>query len=135
MSRFAISLRVLLGLVLILNGIGNAVASVRMTHAGAVEMTAPAGAGMDCHGHDEGQADANPANGASAALTADEPSDPDPNCCESGACQCACVHHVQAAMSLPGPIDAVATQARAALPPKGGHSAPALPHLIRPPIG
>ncbi len=135
MSRFTIGFRVLLGLVLILNGIGNAVASVLMTHSGAVETAASAEAVMDCHGDHEGQAvEANPVAGVSQGLT-DDPSDPNPSCCESGACQCACMHLSQAAVSLSRAIEIVISHAGAVLPPKAGHAAPALPHLIRPPIG
>ena len=129
MSRFTIGFRVLLGLVLILNGIGNAVASVRMMHAGAVETAASAEAGMDCHGHDKGQA------AEASRVAGDDPSDPNPSCCESGACQCACMHLAQAAVSLSRATEIVISHAGAVIPPKAGHSAPALPHLIRPPIG
>ena len=136
MSGSAILLRVLLSVVLTLNGMGSAVASVQMAHAGkmAVEMPVSDAAEMPCHGHDDAQAEATQPDVVST-LAEEDPSQAEPDCCESGACRCACIHQAQAVVAVLLPIEAVIIHARAVLPPKAGHSAPALPHLIRPPIG
>ncbi len=128
-------LRVLLSVVLILNGIGSAVASVQMAHAGMMAMEIPvsSAAEMPCHGHDDVQAEATQAD-VIPALAYEEPSLSDPSCCESGACRCACIHQAQAAVAVLLPIEAVIIHTRAVLAPNAGHSAPTLSHLIRPPI-
>ena len=135
MSCSAILLRVMLIVVLMLNGIGSAVASVQMAHAGRVAVAMPVAdaAEMPCHGHHDAQAEATQPD-VVPALAEDDPSLPDPDCCESGACRCACMHQAQAAVAVLLPIEAVIIHDRAVLAPKAGHSAPALPHLIRPPI-
>jgi hypothetical protein len=127
--------------VLVLNGAGSAVASVRMLQqhhaplavaAGATSDEAPA---MPCHDatapapvpvHDAGDerhAAAGEAHGASS------------DCCASSTCTCGCLHHV-AAMSA-GVMPGYRVLPRAANPASMalGHPEPALPHPIRPPIG
>jgi hypothetical protein len=56
------------------------------------------------------------------------------DCCQSDACQCACVHLSQAL--LPGPAAGLDGVMGAAIIRQAGalHATPALPHLIRPPI-
>lgn len=134
MSGSAILLRVMLSVVLILNGIGSAVASVQMARAGnmTTEMPVSDAAEVPCHGDHDALADAAQPDVISEL---EEPSQSDPNCCESGACRCACMHQAQAAMAVSLPIEAVIIHARSVLPTAAGHTAPALPHLIRPPIG
>lgn len=136
MSASALLLRVMLSVFLILNGIGSAVASVQMTHAGDMAMAVPVSdeAGMPCHGNHDTPAQATQADGITV-LAAGQPSPPGPDCCDSGTCRCACMQQAQAAVAVRLPIDAVILHARAVLPPAAGHSTPALPHLIRPPIG
>lgn len=136
MSGSAILLRVMLSVVLILNGIGSAVASVQTAHAGNVTMAmpVPGDAGMPCDGDHHAQAEPAQADGVTVLATG-QPSQPGPDCCDSGACRCACMHQAQVAVAVLLPIDAVIIHARAVLPPAAGHSTPALPHLIRPPIG
>jgi hypothetical protein len=45
------------------------------------------------------------------------------------------MHQAQAALAGLLPLEAVIVHARAVLPSSAGHSAPALRHLTRPPIG
>jgi hypothetical protein len=57
-----------------------------------------------------------------------------PDCCKSGTCRCACLHGVAAIPMLPFNA-AFIEHAYSMRPMVLGHAAPALPHLIRPPIG
>lgn len=139
----SILLRLLLCVTLILNGISGATAAVRMAagHAEHAEqpMAAVPDAGMAaqamaCHGNDAATtAMADMAHSVDPVQAPATPAEPE-QCCDSSACQCACVH--QSAATI------VASFLVAPLPPAVGtagtldvsHRAPALPHLIRPPI-
>ncbi|MGH8076317.1 MAG: CopL family metal-binding regulatory protein [Lysobacter sp.] len=122
---------------LALSGISGASAAGRMVTAHAEHAVTglqdhPVGAGDQamppCHGN---AADAMPA----APVEQSAPLEDLEQCCDSSACQCAWVHHYAATI--------VAGFFTAALLPETGitraldvsHRAPALPHLIRPPIG
>lgn len=140
MFRPTVLLRLLLSLALILNGIGGAVASTGMQmehmgwmhgamHADAAEQSAQ----PPCHEHaGVTSSDKGTDSGATANTPAKTKQSPD--CCKSGTCRCLCVHQSQVAITalLPAPVIEHAGVMR---PLKPGHAAPALPHLIRPPIG
>ncbi len=142
-------LRVLLCLSLVFNGAGysfasghlEAAAHTAMEHAA---MTIEEGsthrmaqAQPPCHDED-GTAATQPASLAPAATLAANTQDPDHSgvdCCQSGSCRCVCVH-ASVALMLPPAGGALAPMHDAAMQTLvTGAPAPALPHLIRPPIG
>ncbi|WP_161786123.1 MULTISPECIES: CopL family metal-binding regulatory protein [Lysobacter] len=140
MSVSAIALRLLLSLVLILNGIGTANASIRMLGAMAMpaassSVTAAAKNGAaPCLEHH-----AVPPGKSGAASDASGPApdgcaDPAPDCCESSACGCACMQ--SCAFAVPAVAQPMVVIARdpSIRAMSLGHPAPTLPHLIRPPI-
>jgi hypothetical protein len=144
MSLWSILLRVLLSLFLILNGVATAAAATHM-QAGDVDLQAvvamPAKASqvvaeeMPCHQHH--QAQSTPAQDEPSAAIAPAPAKakhPSPDCCKSGACSCTCMQGAQAA--LPGLTFAapVLDHSRCVRRLTMAHAAPALSHLIRPPI-
>jgi hypothetical protein len=124
-------LRAILSLALVLNGTTSAIAAAHMAapHAEVAIKAeqAPKMAMADCPDH-------HPAAGHHGQASEDAaPATPD--CCKSSTCQCACVH-------CPCPPLTTTAAAFVALNPEAavrelalGHPAPALPHLIRPPIG
>lgn len=130
-------IRVLLSVALILNGATQAMVSVQMTHGAASIASMPekkASSEMPCHQHEQ----------AAASLTADPSAAPDsppktkhpaPDCCKFGACRCACLHSAPAAVPMMIYTPALVDHSQSVLPIALGHVAPALPHLIRPPIG
>lgn len=141
----AILLRVLLSISLILNGSGYAMAAthMQMGHGGAAasvaEPEAPdsvSAAEAPCQQHHSGAsgpvAQLSDTTSDTAAVKSEHPS---PDCCKSGACRCACVHQAQVAIPADSLDGAVIEHAGVMHPLKPGHAAPALPHLIRPPIG
>jgi len=147
MSPFAILLRVVLCIGLILNGSGYAVAATQMQieHATKVSEGMRAGAlpGGDvaavlpCH-EDPGKAAIGPDGfTADPETTGNDPAQPEhpiPDCCKSSNCAGACLHAFAAMPGLcAGSI--VTNHASSVRPMRTGHPAPALPHLIRPPIG
>ena len=145
MSTRFILLRVLLSLILVMNGATSAVAAthMQMTHLAvqtkkeaAANMPQTATADMPCHHHDQ----ASTAVAVNDASIASDPAPtkskhPAPDCCKSGTCICVCTHFAQTtlpALNLPAPaLDGNRSVRRLTL----AHAAPALPHLIRPPIG
>ncbi len=118
-------LRVLLCLGLLVNGSAQAISlthSVLASHQARVA-TPP------CHGA-EGIRSAG--SQAHEHLAAPTPKKPD--CCKSGACECACSHGVVATMpTLHAQARKVRHAALAGLP-VARYASPALPRLIRPPI-
>lgn len=138
-------LRVLLVLALIANGTGSVLAATRMqvesfgARAAAADVAqfdaSTAAAPCDEHaGIDAMVMDAS----ATTPHTPDDTQDSDAgsdDCCASGFCLCACVQHAVAGMAnlhvLEPGIDRDTTAQVLSI----GHAAPALPHLIRPPIG
>jgi hypothetical protein len=133
----------LLSLVLVLNGATSAAAAThtQMNHDAAQTAIATAASqasveDMPCHhhalasttgAHDDPPIATDPAPGKSK--------NPAPDCCKSGTCRCACTHLAQAtlpALNIAAPVlDGTRSVRRLIL----AHAAPALPHLIRPPIG
>ena len=142
MSTRAILLRLLLCIALVFNGAASAMASVQMMqmHAdgqGTASVTVPTMAdakpAMPCH-HD-GQASYSQDAAAAATPSKDQQPHQTPDCCKSSTCTCACVH--QAAAMVPMLVFQGATllHVGSVRSMTLGHPAPALPHLIRPPIG
>lgn len=147
MSPWSALLRVVLILVLVLNGAGTAAASVTMMRA-----TMPADASMatsaalktsamqeiPCHDMAGMTAKAaSPDTAAQAPVHAkpgkDKPMAPD--CCRGGTCQCACMQAAHAALPTMPALALVSPHSDVPHPMRTGHADPALPHLIRPPIG
>jgi len=139
MTPSAALLRVLLSLVLILNGIGGAFAGAQMqmqmqhAHPGQptvfTEATADVHAGMpEC---DEGKKQTKP---ASIAVNPASPDEAVPACCENMVCDCACAQHGSAMVAVSRIALPMLGHASVLHPLTVGHAAPALPSLIRPPI-
>lgn len=143
MSFPAFLLRIALISILVLNGVTSAFASVHMHMSESIPAQArlataetDASKTSHCAGHgDHMAATEQQTDAASAATTSNNGDDPPvPDCCKKR-CDCACVH--ACATAVP-----VATQTAFAIPHDLstrfmalGHPSPALPHLIRPPIG
>ena len=130
-----IVLRLLLCLMVVLNGTGYAVAATQMhlAHVANAVATQEADAVPPCH---EAAASKNAATSAySHAADPARQADPGvPSCCQSSLCNCDCLQHATAAMAviaLPAgaPIGAGIAQPRVV-----DRLAPALPNLLRPPI-
>jgi hypothetical protein len=145
MSSSSVLLRILLSLSLVFNGSGYAFASGHLAmmagHASA-DTQAVAASGMPQAPCDEGGAvAAHEAAGDSAGAilsvsgNAHPPGHSSPECCESGSCRCACVHGTVAAMPILADAILVPMDDAAVRRLVSAHAAPALPHLIRPPIG
>lgn len=148
MPVFAILLRVLLCLGLLLNGAGYAVAAtqMQMQHLAAVsEARQAAAAAVDqdasvqpCHEvSDAVQAAADPPAPPIAGAGEDHPQPelPTPGCCQSTGCASMCAPQAAAAMPDLSAGHRIVNHASGVRPLRAGHPEPALPHLIRPPIG
>lgn len=139
MTPVTAMLRLLLGLVLILNGIGTAYSGARMQlqHTPSEESAVFAVHAADTHAAKpqchEGMEGMPPAVDAVDPRAASDNSDP--ACCDSGACDCVCTQHGSAVVlvSAMGPADF--KHVSALHPLAAGHAAPAPPSPIRPPIG
>lgn len=142
MSASTVLLRVLLSLILVLNGIWTAHASVRLL----VETTIPSGkhaigaagdaAASHCAGHGSAMAaNTHDAGHPDASATAPEPCDPAaPDCCQSSACQCASPQVYASLIPDVSQAPLLAAHDRVTAALALAYPAPALPHLIRPPI-
>lgn len=147
MSFPAFLLRIALISVLVLNGVTSAFASVHMhlpesmpaRTASVAQSTEPSTAApkaSHCAGHGEHMAATEQKIDVPVAATSSNNGDdpPVPDCCKKR-CDCACVHACATAVPI-------AAQTSFAIPHDLstrfmalGHPSPALPHLIRPPIG
>lgn len=142
MSVRAILLRVLLSVALVLNGATGAAAAVhmQMPHEDGqilaplvVEPPGLSSADMPCH-----QQATETSGEAPLAAVDPAPSEPKhstPDCCKSSSCNCVCMH---AAQAPPAPMfiqTSLVDHSLSVGPLLPGHPSPALPHLIRPPIG
>jgi hypothetical protein len=133
MPKRALLLRLLLSLALVLNGTVPAMAAVRMQLAAGAEATSAPHAQAPCHDGGAMAASSGMDHGAATPPTEKSPQKA-PDCCKGG-CTCACMQPAQA------PPPAGMLPMTAAAPTPGvrrlvlGHANPALPHLIRPPIG
>jgi hypothetical protein len=120
----SILLRVLLSIALVFNGAATAFASAGMD--GMAEAAAAAEADVPpCHDLEQSSAPSTPEQGGHAGS----------DCCESGMCRCACLHHVPVALVALTFVAPVLVHPDSVRPMSVGHATPALPHLIRPPIG
>lgn len=143
MPLFSILPRVFLILVLILNGAGNTYASVGMAlgaghhQASSTDTDEEQVAMLPCSDHQAamlvGSETAAGENAAPALPPDDQHGSPD--CCDPLHCKCPCVH---ACTALPVVASKMLTDfghdaSVRRLQPE--HPSPALPHLIRPPIG
>ncbi|MBO9662180.1 CopL family metal-binding regulatory protein [Dokdonella sp.] len=138
MSASAALLRLLLSLVLVLNGIGSVAASARM--AGAMDgahhaaVSKPAAA-KHCAQSAMAEATADPHAGHDSHATAPPCSDhAKPDCCDSSACGCACAQSGSTALFAVAQLSPVFLHGHLAPPPSAGHVAPALAFPTRPPI-
>ena len=142
MSTRAILLRLLLCVALVFNGAASAMASVQLMQMHAdgqgtasipVPTMADAEPAMPCHHN--GQASHSQDAADAAMPSKDKQPHQAPDCCKSSTCTCACVH--QAAAMVPMLVFQGATllHVGSVRSMTLGHPAPALPHLIRPPIG
>lgn len=148
MNPWSVLLRVVLIVVLVLNGAGTAAASVTAmraampegasTNTHAMQVPSVMRADMPCHdmaqmmtvaaSPDEAlQAPGHASHGKGKAAT--------PDCCKSGACQCACTQAMHAALPAMPAFAVDSPHSDVAHPMPIGHADPALPHLVRPPIG
>ncbi len=125
MSLGALLLRLLLCLGLLVNGSAQAMA---VTHSVLASHQAPAST-PPCHEAEDMKATGSQVHEHRAA-----PITKKPDCCKSGACECACSHGAVATMPT---LDAQGREVRhTALVglPVTRYASPALPRLIRPPI-
>ncbi|MEZ0470042.1 CopL family metal-binding regulatory protein [Luteimonas salinilitoris] len=144
MPARSVLLQLFLIVALLVDGMGVAAASMHLNHSTAVASDAstdgapPPGAEVKKPCHDQGTDGSAPlekhAHSAGGSPGEDEPQSPG-DCCESGDCRCTCMHHCQAAVvavALDAPTPEHDESVR---PMSSAHASPALPHLIRPPIG
>jgi hypothetical protein len=133
MFKRAILLRLLLSLALVLNGTVPAMAAVRMQLAAGAEAASAQQGQTPCHEAGAMAAYGGMDHGPAMPLPDKSPQKA-PDCCKGG-CTCACMQPTQAAP----PVAMVPMMAAAPAPVVHrlalGHANPALPHLIRPPIG
>lgn len=127
----AILVRLLLCLALVANGTSAVYASARMAFDSGKSSTAmEQEAEPPCHDVADMQ------DGVMIADTGSQaPADSHDDCCPPGACLCSCVSHAPTILT----VHAIALTTRSAASPvsalRSSHASPALPHLIRPPIG
>nr|WP_280640385.1 CopL family metal-binding regulatory protein [Pseudoxanthomonas mexicana] len=121
---------------LALNGAWSAYASVSMgsATAGQASQEPSVVSDEDCAAHH------NPSHHADApsiekAKKAGHGDHAGPDCCKSSACRCACVHACASALPAHMYVSVQLALGLHVMPLPLGHAAPALPHLIRPPIG
>lgn len=139
MTSWPTLLRVFLCLALLLNGMASAMASTRMAIAHpshgqmAVERAASRALAQDpkCHESDPAQAAKQTETGAGHSISGHGSAS---DCCQTNPCACACV--LVAPFFAPGalPGGGEYTHVRSMRALASGHTPPALPHMIRPPI-
>lgn len=148
MSVWTILLRALLSVALVLNGATGAAAAVRMQmHHGdgellaALAVEAPGLSSDDvppCHQQATEASGERPLDADDSALSGSKHSGSKhstPDCCKSSSCNCACVQAAQAPLASMFIHAVLADHSPSVRPLLPGHPSPALPHLIRPPIG
>ncbi len=143
MSIRSIVLRALLGLCLVLNGTGAAVAAVQMTTATiasntmASDTSHPTAANdADCHDRDmhDRSIPADAGHGSAMEDSGSNSPHTSPDCCKYGACQCACAQHAQVAVVLFPAEASIGVAGIAVHALADGRPAPAPDALLRPPI-
>jgi hypothetical protein len=140
-SVSSLLLRVLLSVSLVMNGAGLAQASTRMQleHSGhqthslqvTAAMTLQAAEEVPCHDHEEpGRAKpaADPPRDNAASLHTGD-------CCKGEVCGCACAQHAPVVFTPCVQATVAVLHLGSAARLASQHRPPALPHLIRPPIG
>jgi hypothetical protein len=142
MPWFAIVLRIVLSVALILNGFGSAMAATHM-HLENASTVADARTHTPTQARDDSAAapchDSSgiPDSGSKPqdeGETGTAKSSADLGCCASGLCSCKCVHQGQA-LFAPTLCSQLALEHSADVRTMtSAHASPALPHLIRPPI-
>jgi hypothetical protein len=137
MSMRSILLRVLLSLTLALNGASAAamMTSVHAAHPTMVASVATSGHAMPCHGHSHVSAAEMRVHHAMADAASATTRHSIPDCCKHGACSCDCTLVAQVVFSEVYVPLLMLDRSRSAGRLSVSHGAPALPHLIRPPIG
>ncbi len=138
MSIRSIVLRTLLGLCLVLNGTGTAVAAAQMATATiasstmASDTTNPATTtDADCHDRDMA---ADPGHGSVMEHDGSSSPHPAPDCCKYGTCQCACAQHAQVTIALFAAEGSIGVAGISLHALADGRPAPAPDALLRPPI-
>lgn len=138
MPAGSLLLRLFLILALVFNGAGPVVAMVHETGPAMAAMDGQPMAAADAACH-EAMAALHGAGSEPGAAVAEVP-DPDhaadgADCCKSGACHCGCAQGACAALPLRSQAPVVGLLAPGIGALAVGHPNPAMPHLIRPPIG
>lgn len=128
MSIPALLLRLLLAVMLVVNGTTGAVAAVHAHADAPVDAAMASHDGGDCHGDDGTSAPAEP--DAPVAAPADDCAG-----CATGTCACTCMSLVHVALPAPTVGLAPAPRVVPAPLPAAARTAPPLPLPIRPPIG
>ena len=136
-------LRVVLTLALIANGTGSAFAATRMqvesfgTHFTVIDVASSgvSAAAAPCPEHAGMDALAMETSVTPQHLPDDALDNGPHDCCGSDFCFCACVQHAVAGVANAHLMKPLIDRDTTARSPRTGHAAPALPHLIRPPIG
>ena len=139
-------LRLLLILALIANGATSAFAATQMQVAHLSENAAEVKASKlaraesatpPCHEHASARQLSTVDDETSPGHISDSAGDTEhgsTDCCKSAKCVCACMQHVATTPATMHVLQASVDHASSGRPLKVGHTAPALPHLIRPPI-
>ncbi len=135
-SASSLLLRLFLIAMLVLNGAWSAFASVSMNpvmEEQASEVAAAVQVDEDCFAHHS--AEHHPDATSIEKAGAGHGDHAGPDCCKSSACRCACVHACASALPARLHVSVQLALGLDVMPLPLGHAAPALPHLIRPPIG
>lgn len=146
MPFFNVLLRLLLSLSLVLYGSGVAAAAtgMQMAHATATAHSIDPATGRVSEGgpapcHDAAEttvsAAEDPAETADVGTDISTSTHGSPDCCEASGCDCSCIQQVQVASIALGVENLAPDRSTAVRAMTAGHASPALPHLIRPPIG
>ncbi|MGH8085855.1 MAG: CopL family metal-binding regulatory protein [Lysobacter sp.] len=139
MSIFSVLLRLLLSVALLFNG----VASASAHDTGLVEAAAKVdlvidhaakAESMPCHEHHSAHSTAAGQEPATAPLAGSPDTEPS-DCCESGTCPSVCAQQTPVALLVGSFTVSKVEHSASVRPTSSGHPSPALPHLIRPPIG
>lgn len=135
-SASSLLLRLFLIAMLVLNGAWSAFASVSMNpvmEEQASEVAAAVQVDEDCFAHHSAEHHPDATSIEKGGTGHGDHAGPD--CCKSSACRCACVHACASALPARLHVSVQLALGLDVMPLPLGHAAPALPHLIRPPIG
>ncbi|MDR0182177.1 CopL family metal-binding regulatory protein [Lysobacter arvi] len=124
-----IAFRLLLCLMLVLNGTGYAVAATQMNvaHVAAAVAALEAESKAPCHESAQAASAAHPHDADASTAGA-------PSCCQSSQCSCDCLQHATGAMSVLAMPAQAPPGGSIAQPGLVNRIAPPLPNLLRPPI-